>query len=150
MRSKHLTLPTDIHSLAVQKVKRPAKVSITGRRLFGFVSNFQYREGFHYRIMRDKRSAMRGVRWLVVECKNWSREHLNAVKDAIIKQGMCGVDRTLKVGEDVIRFYRQTDLSLRQVEYPSTPGLYVTTYTKLKGAVALDPNGSCIDFLVIG
>lgn len=148
--SRHVTLPADIHSITPPVVKRPGKVSIAGRRLFIHLTNFKYDPEKHYRVMRDRRSLPNVIRWVVVESPDWGRAHLDAVKTAIIKQGMNGVDRTLKVDKDVVRFYRQSDLALKQVEYPTATGLYVTCYTKMHGDVILDPNGIATDFLIVG
>ena len=119
----------DIH-LVSPRVKVGKEIDIRSGNVWGLIDGIKYRDGFSYRLVRDRRGCKEPneSRWMIAEAEGWSPEHLRLVKDLIIENngsfelsgGFFNKEQTV-----LVNLYCQAELKLTVTKKVNRPGLYL-------------------------
>ena len=138
----------DLHSKS-PRIVHGNSISIRAGNVWGLLEGIEYRDGFTYRMIKDRRGSRGFGEWLLVESQEWDRDCLSFVKDVIMEHGFA-VDGVVVSGDKrfAVRFIPQSRLTVRTVKAVDKPGFYLYRREEFKQEYSLDDTGSELVLLI--
>ena len=132
----------DLHS-KTPRIVHSDSIAIRAGNVWGRLDGLEFREGFTYRLIKDRRGSRGFSEWVFIESKEWDRTCLSFIKDVIMEHGF-DIDGIVVSGDKrfAVRFIPRSKLSIHTVTEVNKPGFYLYRREESKPQYSLEDTGS--------